>query len=456
MIPLCRLHTLPYQADPAVYFSRVHREAGAVLLDSGRPVADRGRYDILSAWPLTSFSPEVEEDGLAFFRRLRVSLRDLGQAQFEDGVQLPFAGGLLGYLPYEFGERLEAPSRITNPDVGGEHEGAVDARLGLYDWALITDHQLGTSQLVFHPSCAASKQQHVAAMFSNDSQAASGSDFQLSRGFRPSIDRRIYQQAITRIQDYIRAGDCYQVNYTQRFHAEYRGDPWVAYCLLRQACATPFAGFVNLGGDNAILSLSPERFMRLQQGRIEARPIKGTRPRGNTPEADRANAEDLCRSVKDRAENVMIVDLLRNDIGRSSKIGTVHVPELCSLESYPNVHHLVSCVQGELAEGLDVFDLLATSFPGGSITGAPKIRAMEIINELEPTPRSVYCGSLLYIDVRGAMDSSIMIRTLLAQNGHIHCWGGGGIVADSQWESEYQESLDKVGVLLKTLQQMMP
>ena len=359
---------------------------------------------------------------------------------------------------------------------------------------MITDHRERTSQLVFHPGSSASKQRELIDLFGDElnpaaarvstspvsaaaaapsasasppaaplngpathsSASTAGAHFQLLQEFRPSIDRTSYQQAITRIQDYIRAGDCYQVNYTQRFHAEYRGDPWWAYALLRQACATPFAGYVNLGGNNAILSLSPERFMRLQRGLIEARPIKGTRPRGHTPETDSAYADELCRSIKDRAENVMIVDLLRNDIGRSSRIGTVRVPELCSLESYANVHHLVSCVQGELADGLDAFDLLASSFPGGSITGAPKVRAMQIIDELEPQLRNIYCGALLYIDVRGEMDSSITIRTLLAQDGKIHCWGGGGIVADSQWEDEYQESLDKVGVLLRTLQQTLP
>ncbi|WMR32327.1 anthranilate synthase component I family protein, partial [Metapseudomonas otitidis] len=202
----------------------------------------------------------------------------------------------------------------------------------------------------------------------------------------------------------------------------------------------------------AIVSLSPERFIRLSQGQVETRPIKGTRPRGLTPDEDLAQADDLLGSPKDRAENLMIVDLLRNDLGRSCRIGSVRVPELFALESYPNVHHLVSAVRGELAEGKDALDLLAGSFPGGSITGAPKIRAMEIIDELEPTRRSIYCGSLLYLDVRGEMDSSIAIRTLLVKDGQASCWGGGGIVADSDWQAEYRESITKVQVLLRTLE----
>jgi para-aminobenzoate synthetase component 1 len=221
---------------------------------------------------------------------------------------------------------------------------------------------------------------------------------------------------------------------------------------LREACPTPFSGFQSLPDQGAVLSLSPERFVHISERRVETRPIKGTRPRGHTPEEDAAHAADLLASPKDRAENLMIVDLLRNDLGRTCRTGSVSVPQLFSLESYPNVHHLVSSVIGTLADDKDALDLIAGSFPGGSITGAPKIRAMQIIDELEPTRRGLYCGSLMYLDVRGEMDSSIAIRSLLVKDGQVCCWGGGGIVADSQWEAEYQESLTKVAVLLRTLE----
>jgi Anthranilate/para-aminobenzoate synthases component I len=209
---------------------------------------------------------------------------------------------------------------------------------------------------------------------------------------------------------------------------------------------------MSLADDNAILSLSPERFVRVSHHQVETRPIKGTRPRGKNSAEDAANAAELLASAKDRAENLMIVDLLRNDLGRTCRTGSVRVPQLFTLESYPNVHHLVSSVVGELADGKDALDLIGDSFPGGSITGAPKIRAMQIIDELEPTRRSLYCGSLLYLDVRGEMDSSIAIRSLLVKDGRVSCWGGGGIVADSDWQDEYQESITKVKVLLDTLQ----
>lgn len=462
----CVVHPLPYREDPAFWFRHLHRQPGAVLLDSGRPVATRGRFDLLSAWPVARFQPEPGETGRGFFARLREGLQRLGNAHLPAECELPFAGGLLGYLAYDFGRRLEALPQQAEDDLR-----LPDAQLGLYDWCVGSDHARRLSWLVFHPACPAEKRAFLLEWIRGtketplmqrepwfaSSEPWSTTDepakpFELLNRFRPTISRETYRQAIAKVHDYIRAGDCYQVNFTQRFQADYRGDPWAAYETLRHACATPFSGYVNLGGEDAVLSLSPERFIQLRAGLIETRPIKGTRPRGSDPASDQALATELLASAKDRAENLMIVDLLRNDIGRASRIGSVHVPELFSLESYPNVHHLVSSVRAELASGLDAFDLLAGSFPGGSITGAPKIRAMEIIEALEPHRRSIYCGSLLYVDVRGEMDSSITIRSMLARQGRISCWAGGGIVLDSDWESEYRESLDKVGVLLRALE----
>jgi para-aminobenzoate synthetase component 1 len=305
---------------------------------------------------------------------------------------------------------------------------------------------------MFHPALAEPERERLIHLFDSAAVGESAT-FRLLDRFRADLSIDAYRHGIERIQTYIQAGDCYQVNFTQRFRAGYSGDAWAAYCALREACPTPYAGFVALD-DGAIASLSPERFLRLHQGHVETRPIKGTRPRGGDEHSDAEQAQALLASEKDRAENLMIVDLLRNDLGRSCRVGSVRVPELFALESYPNVHHLVSCVTGELADHHDAFDLLAGSFPGGSITGAPKIRAMQIIDELEPTRRAIYCGSLLYIDVRGEMDSSIAIRTLLIRDGQVSCWGGGGIVADSDWQAEYQESIDKVKVLLQTLEQL--
>ena len=443
----CLLHPLPYQPDPRPRFARLRAQPGACLLDSGRPHASRGRFDLFSAWPLQWLTPQPDEDGRAFLARCRQALQQLGRAELPDDCELPFTGGLLGYLGYDFGRRLEHLPAQAADDLS-----LPDGSFGLYDWALVSDHQQMSSQLVFHPACPPARRQQLVELFSQD-EPLPASGFRLEAPFQPDISREAYRAAIERVQAYILAGDCYQVNYTQRFTARWQGDPWAAYCALREACPTPFAGYLDLG-DSWILSHSPERFLHLQDGQVETRPIKGTRPRGSDRASDAAWAAELQASSKDRAENLMIVDLLRNDIGRSCRTGSVQVPELFALESYPNVHHLVSSVTGELAADLDAFDLLAGSFPGGSITGAPKIRAMQIIDELEPTRRSLYCGSLLYVDSRGRMDSSICIRSLLLTAGRAHCWGGGGIVMDSGWQAEYEESCTKVRVLLETLQRL--
>ncbi|MDR6713409.1 para-aminobenzoate synthetase component 1 [Pseudomonas hunanensis] len=445
-MPTCTLHPLPYQADPAAYFARVRSAPGAILLDSARPGAERSRFDLLSAWPLEHLQAAPDEDGRHYLQRLRSALAQLGRAELPAGLELPFAGGLIGYLSYDFGRRLEQLPSLAQDDLG-----LADAQLGVYAWAMVSDHQLRTSQLVFHPGLAASEQQRLRSLFEAPTADDSG-DFHLLAPMHGDLSPTQYRSAFDQVQQYIQAGDCYQINLTQRFRAPCQGDPWRAYQALRKACPTPFSGYQQLADGSALLSFSPERFIRVSQGQVETRPIKGTRPRSSDPEQDARNAAELRASAKDRSENLMIVDLLRNDLGRTCEIGSVKVPELFSLESYPNVHHLVSSVTGRLAADKDALDLIGDSFPGGSITGAPKIRAMQIIDELEPTRRTLYCGSLLYIDVRGEMDSSIAIRSLLIKDGQASCWGGGAVVADSNWEAEYEESIAKVRVLMETLQ----
>jgi len=447
-MPTCTLHPLPYQADPAHYFARLRNAPGAILLDSARPGAERGRFDLLSAWPLQHLQAQADEDGRDYLQRLRQALADLGEAQLPAGIELPFAGGLIGYLSYDFGRRLEQLPAQALDDLG-----LPDAQLGLYAWALLTDHQLATSQLVFHPKLGDSERQRLTELFEAP-DTAQPTHFQLLAAMTGDLSPAQYRAAFDQVQRYIQAGDCYQINLTQRFRAPCQGDPWHAYQALRAACPTPFSGYQQLGDGAALLSFSPERFIRVSQGEVETRPIKGTRPRASDPAQDAHNAAELLASPKDRSENLMIVDLLRNDIGRTCEIGSVRVPELFSLESYPNVHHLVSSVTGRLAPGKDALTLIGDSFPGGSITGAPKIRAMQIIDELEPTRRALYCGSLLYVDVRGEMDSSIAIRSLLVKDGQVSCWGGGAVVADSHWEAEYEESIAKVRVLMETLQSL--
>jgi para-aminobenzoate synthetase component 1 len=269
-------------------------------------------------------------------------------------------------------------------------------------------------------------------------------------GLSSNFDRESYLAAARRAIEYVHAGDCFQVNLAQRLLYPAQTTALDLYLRLRERNPATFAGYFDLG-DFQLASASPERFLRMEDGEIETRPIKGTRPRGDTPAADRARVEELLHSEKDRAENVMIVDLLRNDLGRVCRYGSVKVEAVCRLESYPFVHHLVSEVRGRLRPGLGPVDLLRAAFPGGSVTGAPKIRAMEIIAELEPTARGPYCGSLGYLGFDGTMDTNILIRTFTVGRGWVQFPVGGGIVADSIPEREYEETWHKAEGLIRSL-----
>jgi para-aminobenzoate synthetase component 1 len=288
------------------------------------------------------------------------------------------------------------------------------------------------------------------ALFSEPPPPALRQAFRVTGAAASNLDATAYRRAFARIQRYIAAGDCYQVNLAQRFAAPVAGDHWLGYQALRRLNPAPYSAYLNHPAAR-ILSSSPERFLEVRRGRVETRPIKGTRPRAAAPEADAALARELRDSVKDRAENLMIVDLLRNDLGKVCAPGSVAVPRLFELESFATVHHLVSTVTGRLAEGLDAVALLRAAFPGGSITGAPKLRSMEIIEELEPHRRGVYCGAIGWLGFNGDMDTSIAIRTLVSSEGRLRFWAGGGIVADSTWEAEYQECQDKASAPLRLL-----
>ncbi|GGC03055.1 aminodeoxychorismate synthase component I [Marinobacterium zhoushanense] len=359
---------------------------------------------------------------------------------------LPFCCGLAGHFSYDLGRAFE-----RMPDLAEDDLSLPEMRVGRYLWAVVIDHAEQRSVLVSHYKADSRQVEMLHHLLMESGDLETTAPFKLTSEFSSNLPAEAYRNAFNRVQEYIRAGDCYQINLTQRWSASCEGDPFHAYRTLRQRATTPFGAYLE-SEDGAILSLSPERFLQTSaSGAVETRPIKGTRPRGTTPEQDKQLADELAQAEKDRAENLMIVDLLRNDLGKVCQPGSVRVPELFKIESYPNVHHLVSAVTGQLAEGFTSLDLLQHCFPGGSITGAPKIRAMEIIDELEPHRRGIYCGSIGYISADGTMDTSICIRTLLIENGKIYCSAGGGIVADSEVDAEYQESFDKVNNLLETL-----
>ena len=385
----------------------------------------------------------------------------------------PFQGGAAGYIGYDWGAGLEriAPARFDDLAIP-------DCMLGLYDWVLAWDHQVRRAWLIStglpeggsgRARRAADRQEFVRARVEGERGPRRAAAHPTSRtvrrgaapplyplpvaaGIRSNFTRAAYHDAVRRVVEYVFAGDIFQANLSQRLQCSLAEPPWALYRRLRQRNPAPFSAFLDFG-ELVVASSSPERFLRISPDTrlVEARPIKGTRPRGVGPEHDAALGQALTESDKDRAENVMIVDLLRNDLSRVCRPGSVYAPELFALEHYATVHHLVSTVVGELDADFDAVDLLRAAFPGGSITGAPKVRAMQIIAELEPTQRGVYCGSVGYLSVTGALDTSIVIRTYLVLGDEVYFQVGGGIVADSDPEQEYRETLDKARGLMAAL-----
>ncbi|MCK7550049.1 aminodeoxychorismate synthase component I [Marinobacter goseongensis] len=356
------------------------------------------------------------------------------------------SGGWIGFLSYELGyvrEKRLAPL-CPNVDTPLLHA-------GFYLWTASHNRTSGTYYLWIHPACEQRTLETLARWLQSD-LAPGPADWTMIRPFAPRQSARDYRDSVSAIRDYISAGDCYQVNLSQEFSGEFRGNPWHAFQALAAENPTPYSAFIRAGGQS-ILSVSPERFLEIRGKTILTSPIKGTRPRGDTSAQDVAYSNELQASEKDRAENLMIVDLLRNDLGVSAEAGSVSVDALFSLESYRNVHHLVSHIRATLREDVSPMQALIDAFPGGSITGAPKIRAMEIIRELEPHWRGPYCGSVFYRGLNGILDSNIAIRTLLCDDaGTIRCWGGGGVVADSDPQAEYEETLTKVRPLMAFLE----
>ncbi|WP_028115208.1 aminodeoxychorismate synthase component I [Ferrimonas senticii] len=459
---------LPYPCDPLPLFAPLSELPWAMLLDSAiasdsnsasaSTLSQRhvdARYDIISAEPLATLvtrglETEIRigenhhtsgEDPLALLQQLQQQLLPT-----IDDVELPFCGGAIGHFSYDLGRRFERLPATAADDIG-----LPEMAVGIYNWALLFDHQQQQLELVVIGDEQAWQQRlnWLEQLWQQPLNAAN--DFALSGPWQHQIDRQQYQRQFEQVQAYLRSGDCYQINLTQRFSAGYQGSEWQAYCKLRQGNLAPFSAFIRLA-DAAILSVSPERFLQLDGDAIQTKPIKGTRPRGATVSEDLANADALRSASKDQAENLMIVDLLRNDLGRVASAGSVRVPKLFDIESFPAVHHLVSTVTATLAPQYHAVDLLRACFPGGSITGAPKIRAMEIIEQLEPHRRSLYCGSIGYLSANGKMDTSITIRSLVAKNQQLYCWAGGGIVFDSVCNDEYQEIFDKLSRILPRLQ----
>jgi len=432
-------------------------EPYSFFLDSGRDADNLGQYSFIGGDPFLVFSSK--DDAITIrtkteekhyqgdpFAELQKLLR---RYQRDYPSKFPFLGGAVGYLGYDLCHRIEVLPRSAVDDVQ-----IPDCHMGFYDGIIIIDHQTNKTYVAAlgieaEPEAIAAR---IRQKLEKNEKVTIRSDFRINeeKEFTGNFTRQEYMAALDAVHEYIRAGDIYQTNLTQRFECDLEITPLELYSELRRINPAPFASYLDFGAGQ-IVSSSPERFIQIKGRQIEARPIKGTMPRGKTPTEDAQNRDTLVNSEKDKAELLMIVDLERNDLGRVSKTGTVKVPELYKLETYETVFHLVSTVTGELKEEVDAIDVIRASFPGGSITGAPKIRAMEVIDELEPTQRNIYTGSIGYIGFNGDLDLNIVIRTILCKNEKAYFQVGGGIVWDSQNQLEYEETFHKGRALMEAL-----
>ncbi len=451
------IEELDYQPDSTPLFARLLDLDYAILLDSAAPYSSRGRYDIMAAQPLTFLREDnVTRKGnylgisnsykhnLNLFDTLKQAIEHYTPSLTND-YHLPFIGGAMGLFSYDLARQLECLPTTAQQDIT-----LPDAVIGIYSWAVIVDHRQQRTLLVAHPQTEPAMVREILGRLKCQEHQPALENFSLQGEFASNMSKEAYQQSFQRIKHYINAGDCYQINLAQRFSASYQGSPWDAYSKLRAVAGAHFSAYMQLG-QQSVLSLSPERFLHVGNRRVTTSPIKGTIARGTDTQTDNRLAQQLLNSSKDKAENLMIVDLLRNDLGKACIPGSIQVDQLFELQSFETVHHLVSTITGQLEEDKTAIDLLRGCFPGGSITGAPKVRAMEIIEELEPHRRTAYCGSLGYISCDGQMDTNIAIRTMVCDQQKIYCWAGGGIVADSDCDAEYQECFTKVGKLLSAL-----
>jgi para-aminobenzoate synthetase component I len=406
-----------------------------LFLDSAEFHHERGRYSYVMADPAEFHT--TTPPGVDAFTFLRQHLPK--PAPTLPGLP-PFQTGYAGLFGYELNSQLETiEPRSVMPSFA----------VGRYDWAIAFDHLTRHTWLLAQPEAKAIVPKILDLIHGVAPTLRPRSSAIVT--VKSNVTREKYIRNVARAVEYIHAGDIFQVNLSQQFTASTTDNPLSLYDTLRRVSPAPFGAYFDLG-HSQLLSASPERFLVVDaSGRISTRPIKGTRPRGATPAEDEQIRRELRSNPKDRAENVMIVDLLRNDIGKVAKFGSVRVPKVCELETFGYVHHLVSEVTGQLRDDTTALDLLRASFPGGSITGAPKVRAMEIIRELEPHARGAYCGSLGFLSRDGAMDTNILIRTITLQDGVCTFPMGGGIVADSVPETEYDETLHKSAGILRAL-----
>ena len=446
--------------DPLRVFASVEHLPYSLLLDSADLAHKSSRYSFVLSHPietietkngiatLTNWDEQTQEQGDPF------EILNRRMKHWRDNVQTinglpPFQGGAAGLFGYDLGRGIEAL-----PTSAQDNENMPDMAVGIYDSVIAFDHKKNKCWIITHAddeATATKKQNYLLDLIDEIETPTPQASTQLD--WTTNFSRTDYEATIQRTIDYIKQGDIFQANIAQRFDAALPENfsPFAHYLRLREINAAPFACYMNLG-EIQISSASPERFLQCRRKQVFTQPIKGTRPVSGDPAINEATKETLLNSEKDQAENTMIVDLLRNDLSKVCKAHSIEVSELCALETFASVHHLVSTIRGHLQNDKTAIDLLRACFPGGSITGAPKIRSMEIIEELEPTRRGAYCGSMGYIGFDGTMDTNILIRTLVFERGNVSLQSGGGIVVDSTPADEYQETLDKARAMFRSFE----
>ncbi len=437
---------LDYLEDTSIVYDLIHDHDWPIYLCSNNKIFPDHKYDIITAQPREKIffyndKTIIEKNGkkTTSTEEPIYVLKDLMKKYKNDNSDLPFTGGAIGYISYDHGARYENISQKYNDF------NIPSFAFGLYDWAYIADHDAKQSCLIYHEMNSFIKS--IIDLLNSYPKNKKKYFFKIKSKCESNTTYDEYKKKFDKIKRYIEEGDCYQINFSQRFSAKYEGDCYSIFKKLNKVYASPYTGFINFPFIK-IMTFSPECFISQNKEHVSTKPIKGTRPISKDSIENKKIIDELLNSDKDKAENLMIVDLLRNDFGRNCKYGSVNVENLFDVETFSNVHHLVSTVKGTISNNSDIYSLLKGCFPGGSITGAPKIRAMQIIDEIECSNRGIYCGSIGYISGNDKSNLNIAIRTIFADDNILYFWGGGGIVYDSEVELEYKETLDKVRPLL--------
>ena len=440
---------LPYQENSSIWFDKFASSRTPIFLDScfqaNNHLNDFNRYDLICWDPFIEiiqkgFKTLVIKDGTSFlsdesFAEIVDVIYSGLLDSYENNSLLPFTGGLIGYLSYEFGQKSTKDTVLPH------------ARANAYKNTILVDHLEKKTYFI-----SFDKKRDAELIYDQclNHEKEIIDEFVITEPIVNIESFEDYKRKFNKIQQYIIDGDVYQVNLATKFSTKYSGDPWVFYKKFREINKSPYMAYLKFE-DYAIISGSPEQFISVNGSTITSRPIKGTMPRGDDPKTDGDNYEKLSSSEKDKAENLMIVDLIRNDLGKNCDTGSVNVKKLFTIESYPNVHHLVSSIEGQLKKEISPWTAFCDSFPGGSITGAPKKRSIEIISELESFSREVYCGSIFYLSFNKTLNSNIAIRSLIAYDEKLEYFSGGGITKSSTVKSEYNEIFNKAANIEKAI-----